>query len=179
MLAAAFLSCVRSSGSCITSSRKPITRIFSSVFCSKSWRPTQEQQQSHCRSVVFLLQWHNKINKKRKTEVKVNCTCACLETQWRSTFKTLFVAALLITNSLSPFLWSVGKPGTKFNRVTVKLHQSAVDVTALLVNGSLLLLFACRDKKKCFFEYLKTIKLCSQLVKHYSNINVVASGNLS
>lgn len=40
-------------------------------------------------------------------------TCECLVTQWRSTFKTLLVAALLMTNSLSPFLWSVGKPAAR------------------------------------------------------------------
>lgn len=123
MLAAAFLSCVRSSGSCITSSRKPITRIFSSVFSSKSWGPTQEQQRSHYRSVAFLLQKHRKKERKKETKEKeVNCTCECLETQWRSTFRTLFVAALLITNSLSPFLWSVGKPETRFNNIRVKLN---------------------------------------------------------
>lgn len=44
---------------------------------------------------------------------RTTCTCGCLDTQWRSTFKTLLVAALLITNSLSPFRWSVGKPGTR------------------------------------------------------------------
>lgn len=52
MLAAAFLSCVSSSGSCITSSRKPITRIFNSVFSSKSWGSTNEQPQCHYWSVM-------------------------------------------------------------------------------------------------------------------------------
>lgn len=58
---------------------------------------------------------------------KVKCTCECLETQWRSTFRTLFVAALLITNSLSPFLWSVGKPGSRFNKATVKVNSYNTD----------------------------------------------------
>lgn len=40
MLAAAFLSWVNSSGSCITSSRKAITFVFSSLLLSKSWRGT-------------------------------------------------------------------------------------------------------------------------------------------
>lgn len=37
-------------------------------------------------------------------------TGECLDTQCLKTFRTLLVAARLITNSLSPFLWSVGKP---------------------------------------------------------------------
>lgn len=40
MLAAAFLSWVNNSGSCITSSRKAITFVFSSLLVSKSWRGT-------------------------------------------------------------------------------------------------------------------------------------------
>lgn len=43
-------------------------------------------------------------------------TCECLETQCRSTFRTRLVAALRITNSLSPFLWSGGKPGGRHGR---------------------------------------------------------------
>lgn len=39
-------------------------------------------------------------------------TWECLDTQCLSTFRTRLVAALRITNSLSPFLWSVGKPET-------------------------------------------------------------------
>lgn len=58
---------------------------------------------------------------KRKKIWEVKCTCECLDTQWRSTFKTLLVAALLITNSLSPFLWSVGKPWTSFGKNSIKL----------------------------------------------------------
>lgn len=57
-----------------------------------------------------------KDRKKKLNGKKVCCTCECLETQWRSTLRTRFVAALLITNSLSPFLWSVGKPGITFNK---------------------------------------------------------------
>lgn len=114
MLAAAFLSCVRSSGSCITSSRKPITRIFSSVFSSKSWGNTQEWPQCYYTGLIVLLQKQKKKKKKRKES---KFTCECLDTQWRSTFRTLFVAALRITNSLSPFLWSVGKPGIRVNTV--------------------------------------------------------------
>lgn len=37
-------------------------------------------------------------------------TGECFDTQCLRTFRTLLVAARLITNSLSPFLWSVGKP---------------------------------------------------------------------
>lgn len=44
MLAAAFLSWVSSSGSCITSSRKAITFVFSSLLLSKSWRATDSTQ---------------------------------------------------------------------------------------------------------------------------------------
>jgi len=127
MLAAAFLSCVRSSGSCITSSRKLITRIFSPhVLRSKSWGPTREQHQSHYRSVAFPLFFC-----KEREKVKY-ITCECLETQWRSTFRTRLVAALRITNSLSPFLWSVGKPAARLTKVAVKIH-SHNDVT--LWNG--------------------------------------------
>lgn len=48
MLAAAFLSCVRSSGSWMTSSRKPITRNFSSSLLSKSC------QGRHSRGITVL-----------------------------------------------------------------------------------------------------------------------------
>lgn len=44
MLAAAFLSWVSSSGSCITSSRKAITFVFSSLLVSKSWRGKQKSK---------------------------------------------------------------------------------------------------------------------------------------
>lgn len=71
MLAAAFLSCVRSSGSCITSSRKPITRIFSSVFSSKSWGNTQEWPQCYYTGLIVLLQKQKK-KKKEKKGVKVH-----------------------------------------------------------------------------------------------------------
>lgn len=37
-------------------------------------------------------------------------TCECLDTQCRRTLRTRLVAARRITNSLSPFLWSVGNP---------------------------------------------------------------------
>lgn len=69
-------------------------------------------------------------NQRKGQEARVNCTCECLVTQWRSTFKTRFVAALLITNSLSPFLWSVGKPGTRFDIVTVKLTSYTTEHSA-------------------------------------------------
>lgn len=74
-----------------------------------------QQQQCHYRS-VFLLERKEKKETNSKKDTEVYCTCECLETQWRSTFRTLFVAALLITNSLSPFLWSVGKPGSSLTK---------------------------------------------------------------
>lgn len=63
MFVVAFLSCGSRSGSRRTSSKRPMTPIFSSPFMSKS--------------------------------------CECLETQCRSTLRTLLVAALRMMNSLS------------------------------------------------------------------------------
>lgn len=169
MLAAAFLSCVRSSGSCITSSRKPITRIFSSVFSSKSWGITAESLQKY--SFPSKAQKDRKKQRKR-WRVKVIRTCECLDTQWRSTFKTLFVAALLITNSLSPFLWSVGKPGARFDKVTVKLtsytteHYYLYLQTHSLLYVLLFCFFFCI--KKLLVWIFKTIQKCSQLDKYCS-----------
>lgn len=78
----------------------------------------------------FILWGHRKTepNKKKKKERKGDCTCECLETQWRSTFRTRFVAALLITNSLSPFLWSVGKPGIKSELLKHKLVLYTINI---------------------------------------------------
>lgn len=116
MLAAAFLSCVSSSGSCITSSRKPITRIFNSELSSKSYKSTQRQQQWAL--IPFTVYTPNTCREAKQR----SCTCECLETQWRSTFSTLLVAALRMTNSLSPFLWSVGKPEKEESKVLTQIY---------------------------------------------------------
>ena len=65
------------SGSCITSSRKPITRIFSSVFSSKSWGPTQQQQCHHTSVGFFLLKRH------RATETRKGGKWAVPASVWR------------------------------------------------------------------------------------------------
>lgn len=80
------------------------------------WVQLKVLRKSHNRSIVFLLRCRE-MERRNRQKVKVNRTCECLDTQWRRTFKTLFVAALLITNSLSPFLWSVGKPGTRLIKI--------------------------------------------------------------
>lgn len=67
---------------------------------------------------VFYLKAETHPVQDKRVLVKGKGTCECLVTQWRSTFKTLLVAALLMTNSLSPFLWSVGKPAAR--TVTVR-----------------------------------------------------------
>lgn len=71
---------------------------------------------------MIIIQWHLRVS--FRTDGLVNkhftrwdvFTGECLDTQCLRTFRTLLVAARLITNSLSPFLWSVGKPAENMSK---------------------------------------------------------------